>query len=278
MKRIAILMTVFNRRETTLRCLRQVAEQQYDHNNYSIDIYLTNDGCTDGTPEAVAKEFPQVNIIEGDGTLFWNRGMYTAWKAAIAAADYDYYMWLNDDTFIYSSTMARLLESSEQHSNSAIIVGSTSAVGDISKITYGGWVNGKLHTDVSKEQMCQTMNGNIVLVPQKVYAVLGTNDPVYRHALGDIDYGLRAQKAGIEVWTIESVAGECNLHSHPTIWKDPTQPFGKRWKNFFSPIGNNPFEFFKFRCRYYGFVPACVTIVSNFVHFLFPKLWNNKNI
>lgn len=277
MKRIAILMTVFNRRETTLRCLRQVAEQQYDQINYSIEIYLTNDGCTDGTSEAVAKEFPQVNIIEGDGTLFWNRGMYTAWKAAIAVADYDYYLWLNDDTFIYIDTIARLLESSERHSNNAIIVGSTSAVGDSSTITYGGWTNGKLHTDVSAEQKCHTLNGNIVLIPKSVYAVLGTNDPVYRHAVGDTDYGLRAKKAGIEVWTAKGVLGECNLHEHPTVWKDCTQPFRKRWRNFFSPLGNNPFEFFRFRRRNYGLAPALVTFCSNFIHFLFPQFWKSTN-
>ena len=273
MKRIAILITVFNRRETTLRCLRQVTEQQYDQNNYNIDIYLTNDGCTDGTPEAVAKEFSQVNIIEGDGTLFWNRGMYTAWKAAIAAADYDYYLWLNDDTFIYTDTIARLLESSERHSNKCIIVGSTSAVDNSSIITYGGWTNGKLHTDVSVEQKCQTLNGNIVLIPQSVYDVLGTNDPYYRHTLGDTDYGLRALKVGIEVWTAKGILGECNLHEHPTVWKDHTQPFRKRWKNFFSPLGNNPFEFFRFRRKNYGLISALATFCSNFIHFLVPRIW-----
>lgn len=272
MKRIAILMTVFNRRETTLRCLRQVEEQQYDKTIYSIDIYLTNDGCTDGTPESVRRMFPYVNIIEGDGSLFWNRGMLAAWKAAIAVADYDYYFWLNDDTFIYIDTIARLLESSERHANSAIIVGSTSAVGDASKITYGGY-NGGLVTDVSVEQKCITLNGNIVLIPRAVYAVLGTNDPYYRHAIGDTDYGLRAQKAGIEVWTAKGVLGECDLHEHPTVWKDPTQPFLKRWKNFFSPLGNNPFEFFRFRRKNYGLIPAIATFCSNFIHFLFPQIW-----
>ena len=199
--------------------------------------------------------------------------MYAAWEAAIAVADYDYYLWLNDDTFIYNDTIARLLESSERHSNSAIIVGSTSAVGDTSKITYGGWIKGKLQTGVSEEQKCQTINGNIVLIPKSVYVVLGTNDPIYRHAVGDTDYGLRAQKAGIEVWIAKGVLGECDLHKHPTVWKDPTQPFLKRWKNFFSPLGNNPFEFFRFRRRNYGLIAAISTFCSNFLHFLFPRFW-----
>ena len=272
MKRIAILMTVFNRKSTTLRCLQQVETQNYDKNSYSVDVYLTNDGYTDGTPDAVRAEFPKVIIIEGGGSLFWNRGMYVAWTEA-AKGDYDYYLWLNDDTFVFDDTIARLLLSSDKHGDKAIIVGTTSAVGEALKITYGGWINGKLFADVSEERKCHTMNGNIVLIPKNVYAILGTNDKGFRHALGDIDYGLRAQAAGIEVWTAQGVLGECDLHERPTIWMDPTQPFSKRWKNFFSPLGNNPFEFFRFRCRHYGLMPALATICSNFIHFLFPKLW-----
>lgn len=273
MKQIAILMTVYNRRETTLRCLRQIASQQYDKNRYGIDIYLTDDGCTDGTSEAVSKEFPIVHIIKGDGTLFWNRGMCVAWNAAISIADYDYYLWLNDDTFIYKDTIACLLETSERHIDGAIIVGSTSAEGDAQIITYGGWTNGKLHTNLTEEQKCQTLNGNIVLIPKSVYAILGTTDPIYRHSLGDMDYGLRAQKAGVEVWIAKGVLGECNSHKRPVVWQDHTQPFGKRWRNFFSPSGNNPFEFFRFRLRNYGTLAALVTFCSNFIHFLFPRFW-----
>jgi len=270
-------MTVFNRKVTTLRCLQQVETQNYDKNKYSVDIYLTNDGCTDGTPEAVRAEYPYVRIIDGNGTLFWNRGMYAAWVEA-AKREYDYYLWLNDDTFIFDDTIARLLFSSEKHSNNVIIAGSTSAVGDASKITYGGWTDGRLCTDVSKEQPCQTINGNIVLVPKQVYDVLGTNDPVFRHAIGDMDYGYRAMKRGIEIWIAQGILGECDLHERPTIWMDSTQPFSKRWKNFFSPMGNNPFEFFRFRHRHFGFIPACGTFVSNFVHFLFPSLWKKIRV
>ena len=51
MKQIAVLLTVFNRKEKTLLCLKNLYQQTLP-NEYRIDIYLTNDGCTDGTPEA----------------------------------------------------------------------------------------------------------------------------------------------------------------------------------------------------------------------------------
>ena len=81
MKQIAVLLTVFNRKEKTLLCLKNLYQQTLP-NEYRIDIYLTNDGCTDGTPEAVKEQYPQVNIINAQGNLYWNRGMHLAWQTA----------------------------------------------------------------------------------------------------------------------------------------------------------------------------------------------------
>ena len=75
MKTIAALITCFNRKEKTILCLTNLFKQPL-LNNFELDVFLTDDGCTDGTAEAVGKMFPQVHIIKGDGNLFWNRGMY----------------------------------------------------------------------------------------------------------------------------------------------------------------------------------------------------------
>ena len=94
MQTIAVLLTVFNRKDKTLKCLEQLYNQ-LPLREYQVDIYLTNDGCTDGTPEAINQKYPQIHIIQGTGNLFWNRGMYLAWQEA-AKNDYDFYLWLND--------------------------------------------------------------------------------------------------------------------------------------------------------------------------------------
>ncbi len=271
LNRIAVLLTVYNRKESTIKCLRNLQECELPVGT-ELKVYLTNDGCTDGTPEAVRQEFPEVHIIEGDGTLYWNRGMIAAWKEA-AKEEFDYYLWLNDDTYIYKDVIVRLLNSSEKHDNKAVIVGATCAVGNTNEITYGGWRGSGVIKTVNKEEKCDTFNGNIVLVPSSVYELIGTNDPRFRHAAGDTDYGLTANEIGIEVWQAEGLMGECDKHERPAVWMNPSQPFKKRWKNFYSPIGNNPFEYFYFRKKHYGLIPACVTFVSNHVHFLFPWLW-----
>jgi GT2 family glycosyltransferase len=270
-KKISVLLTVHNRKEKTLLCLERLFQQELLQ-GFIVKIYLTDDGCTDGTREAVEEQFPLVTIVEGDGTLFWNRGMYHAWTFAAKECDYDYYLWINDDTFLYGNCIKRLLAESASYEDKSIVVGSTCSTRDKNIITYGGWLKGKLITELSVPQNCDTINGNIVLIPKYVYSILGTNDPKFRHAIGDTDYGLRAKENHINCVTGIGIFGECDLHEHPTVWMDPTQPFRKRWNNFFSPLGNNPFEYFYFRKKHYGLLPASKTFLTMWIHFFFPRL------
>lgn len=46
-KTLAVLITVHNRKEKTLKCL-QLLHAQLPMEGYQVDIYLTDDGCTDG--------------------------------------------------------------------------------------------------------------------------------------------------------------------------------------------------------------------------------------
>ena len=172
--RIAVLITVHNRKDKTLKCLNRIHSQLIP-STISVEVYLTNDGCTDGTAEAIREYFPDTNIIDGDGNLFWNRGMYKAWSAA-EKTDYDYYLWLNDDTILFENAIASLLSTSDMMNNEAIIVGYT-IDSKKEKITYGGRNKYTgLITDVKGITECDTFNGNIVLIPRQVYKLVGKND------------------------------------------------------------------------------------------------------
>ena len=279
MKTLAIIITVYNRKNKTLQCLRNIKEQYIQTgNNIIVDIYLTNDGCTDGTPEAILENYPDVNVIEGDGSLFWNRGMYVAWQEA-AKQNYDFYLWLNDDN-LKIDALERLLLCSISKEEKAIVIGSCCSSMNDKTITYGGYSKeGKLITNVEFEQKCKVFNGNIVLIPRYVFEQIGFNDHHYHHALGDFDYSLKAYNEGIESFVAKGVYGICDLHESLPKWCDPNVPLCERWKAFHKPGGNgsNPFEFFYYKKKNYGIIPACVTFISNYIHVLFPKLWHKKN-
>lgn len=271
--KIAVLLTVFNRREKTLSCLRALIKQDLP-NGYALDVYLTDDGCTDGTPEAVAAEFPDVTIIKGDGSLFWNRGMLAAWTEA-EKTDHDFFLWLNDDTFLSDNCIRFLIEESKTQQDEAIIIGAT-VNSDRTKITYSGWRDRRLIDPRSDCREAVCFNGNIVLIPRWVYDKLGKNDPYFRHALGDFDYGLRASEIGIKNIVCSEICGVCDEHPSLPKWMDPSRPLRERWKALYSVGGNgaNPVEFFYYKRKHHGLVSACLTYISNHLHVLFPKLWN----
>jgi len=64
---IYILIPVHNRKEFTRQCLLSLRKQTYK----KIKIVVIDDGSLDGTGGMLAREFPAVHVIKGDGNLWW---------------------------------------------------------------------------------------------------------------------------------------------------------------------------------------------------------------
>lgn len=277
MKSVAILLTVFNRKEKTLQCLQHLIKQ-LPVDSYETDIYLTDDGCTDGTPEVVREKFPEVNIIRGDGNLYWNRGMHQAWLAASAERNYDFYLWLNDDTNLFPKALSALLEGSSRHDDKAIICGATCSEKK-ETMTYGGRnAKGELTPPNGELHPCEYFNGNIVLIPRSVFQLIGNLDPAYTHALGDFDYGMRAREAGIEIYQAPNFIGTCEQHDTLPKWCDSGYPLKVRLKHFRSPLGGHPREQFRFEKRHYGSLRACFHYLTIHLRVLIPQLWEKDKL
>ena len=86
MYHIALLLTVHNRKDLTLKCLESIYQgiQLCASDTYSFNVYMVDDASVDGTSEEVSKRYPSVNIISGNGELYWCRGMFVAWTTAIS--------------------------------------------------------------------------------------------------------------------------------------------------------------------------------------------------
>ncbi len=272
MKRLAVLMTCHNRREKTVSCLRRLFAQ-HGIDDVEVTVFLVDDGCTDGTGDAVQKEFPAVVIIPGNGELFWNQGMRLAWDTA-SKQDCDYYLWLNDDTFLFDNALAVLLHTirsldGERH----IVVGATSSANDPVQTTYSGRVTrGGLIPPNGRMQPCEEFNGNVVLIPAAVFRELGNLDPFFRHSFGDIEYGMRARKAGIICWVAPQHVGHCEKNTAPSRWTDPAVPLRQRLKHFYSPLGLPPAEMFHLNRTYNGLAVACRVWLTNHLRCIWPSV------
>lgn len=275
--KIAVLITCYNRKVKTLLCLTSLFNNKLN-GDYNFDVFLVDDGSTDGTSDAVIEKFPMVNIIKGSGNLFWNQGMRVAWKHASEKYDYDFYLWLNDDTIIKKNAIDSLINTFVEVNEQVIIVGTTCSTNNINEITYGGRNNKiGLIPPCNKYIECDFFNGNIVLIPKQVYKKNGMNDSSFRHALGDFDYGLRAKKNGIKSYIAPGILGECDEHSLLADWCNPNISFKQRWKAFRTPLGQNPEEFFIYKLRHSGLINAILIYFSNHLRVFFPRLWNKRN-
>lgn len=242
MLKIAVLMTCYNRKDTTLQCLDRLFSQELPV-GISIMVFLVDDGCSDGTGAAVKAAYRDIKVIQGSGNLFWCNGMRMAWEHA-AKEDPDFYLWLNDDVELYPDAVARLFathrevcglkldvcktkddarvdkllntkpETPNCQPPSVIIVGSCCDP-ETGERTYGGQRRPGKHPaklvpvepqDVPVE--CDTFEGNIVLVPRCVFERIGSMRP-FSHAMGDTDYGYRATAVGCSLWIAPGFICSC---------------------------------------------------------------------
>lgn len=271
MKTIAVLLTVHNRRDKTLQCLQHLFLQE-SIADFEIEVFMVDDGCTDGTPEIVLEQYPSVHIIKGNGDLFWNRGMHMAWQTAAKHKDFDYYLWLNDDTLLVPNAIQELLVC--ENGQASVVCGAICSEKDYC-FTYGGHeLSGKNIEPNGEVQPCMIINGNCVLVSKRVYQVIGTLDEIFPHAIGDYDYGLRALKMRFRVVTTRKYIGFCEQNFYLPKWCYADTPLAQRFKVLYSPLGNaHPIYFFIYENRHFGILRAVKHFCSIHLRALIPSIW-----
>lgn len=237
--KIVAVLTCFNRKALTLACLDALAVTaacaQVD-----LEAIVVDDASPDGTAAAVRGRFPWVEVIEGSGALFWNRGMHLGFGRALQR-EADHYLWLNDDTQLVPEALPGLLAQHAALTRSlgapAILVGAT-AEHDTAKVSYGGRVapnrlrpfNYRLVYDERQPVRCEAIEGNCVLISREVAARVGNLDPLFEHAMGDTDYGLRARSLGIPSYVASGIVGHCSQNALRGTYFDATLPLARRWK------------------------------------------------
>ena len=226
MTTIAAILTVFNRREKTLACLRHLfsALSCTEGKALRLSVFLTDDGCTDGTAEAIRAEFPDrdITILQGTGSLFWAGGMRLAWQAAIdSGTPWDYYLLLNDDTLVQDNVFRQLFEADaygfKQKGKHGLASGATCQPADHSRITYGGFnycsrahVKANLAIPTGTPQEIDLSHANILLVHHSVTDDIGIFHKGYIHGSADFDYARTAHRRSYPVMLTSQVCGWCD--------------------------------------------------------------------
>ena len=280
-KQIAVLITCHNRKDKTSACLKSLFEAELPY-GYKLDVYLVDDGSTDGTKELVEKKFKSVNIIKGNGDLYWAGGMRLAWKAAMEKLSYDAYLLINDDVYLEVYFLKNLVKTNEfsQKTKGRAGIYSGATVDDETKaITYGGSKIKTNHIIVKSQrllpkeypQACEMTNANILWVSKEVVDKIGIFDVRFTHGIADYDYSLRATKQNIPIFLAPNICGSCT-NDYGDNWKPSSVPLKDRIAYLKSPKGLAYNEYLYYIRKHFPlFLPY--SFVMLWLKTFFPFFW-----
>ncbi len=205
---VAVIVPVFNQVARTLQFLGHFRRVDYRH----YRMIVADGGSTDGTAEAVARRFPEVTVLRGDGDLWWAGATNLGVRYALERG-FDYVLTVNNDVRVAPAFLARLVRTARAFPRS--IVGSRIHFADAPARVWAvgcrlSWASGTLfhlveHNREAREVLrrgrgpwpVEALTGCGTLVPTSCYREAGPYDaasfPQY-HA--DTEFVLRARRFG----------------------------------------------------------------------------------
>jgi GT2 family glycosyltransferase len=219
----------------------------------------------------IQSKFPKVNIIAGNGNLYWNGGMNLAWTSALKKGDFDFFIWLNDDTFLFENAVLDLFKDYEKVSKPAIITAAIKQP-NTNEFAFGGQNEMGEVKPNGLVQKVTLINGNFVLIPKEIVDKIGILSNDFTHYLGDYDYGLRAIAAGSQCFTTSKYLGECEVTVLP-YWGDEKNSFKKRWELLHSVKGLSIKEYTRFLKKHHGKSKAIKNLVYSYSRVIAPSLF-----
>jgi GT2 family glycosyltransferase len=217
-----IIIPVHNRKDITLACLDNLNACGDLQKYYLIVI---DDGSTDGTADAIREQYPMVEILTGDGNLWWTGAIALGMQYAYERGA-EFFIWLNDDCQLSKGTIDNLVSFASEHPGA--IVGCQGVESENSDaIAFGGkfktWKGYRfIHPPANTVTPCDLLSGNLVCIPRAAIERIGYPDPKYTpHYGGDSLYLILARKAGFQLCVdtrnvVYSVPGESKLY--PKQW------------------------------------------------------------
>lgn len=203
--RIEVVIPVYNRREITLQCLKSLS--RIDKTDLEVHIIIVDDGSPDKTGEAIEREFPEVQVIYGDGTLHYAAGTNRGISAALQRNP-DFIVTMNDDAVFHEQFLQQLVKTAVKNPRSVVgglllLWNEPHKVFQVDfkwKTFDGGWIADENLTAFNIPQASfevEGLAGNCIIYPVEAIKECGLMDEQkFPHGWGDIQYVMRMQKKG----------------------------------------------------------------------------------
>lgn len=261
--RVEIVTPVHNRRQETLQCLRSIA--RVDQMGLELHVIVVDDGSTDGTSDAVRAEFPEVEIVQGDGNLWYTAGTNRGIEAALKH-DPDYVLAINNDSIFDRACIRNMVLCAEKHPRSVIgavllnwetphQVFQVSPRWELLRGGYRHWFRQTVWTLPDRPWQVEVIVGNCVLYPAAAIREAGLMDEKRLFQYGDAEYTPRMRRLGWRLLIEPKARVFCKPNDPASgfrrlpltskiakLLKDPASPYSLK-RRVYTSLGGAPNRF-----------------------------------
>lgn len=237
---LSIVIPVYNRIQYTRECLESLERQTVRPDK----VIIVDDGSNDGTEEVLREWYPYVDVLRGDGNLFWTAAINMGIRHALLIGS-DHVMTLNNDTIASETFVEKMMEGSRREPNA--LIGALDVDSSSKKPYYGGeilnwtWSTSKYLLDHLRKDEQKGLHETSLfparglLIPKVVFDTIGLFDQErLPHYMADYDFTLTAARNGFKIF--------CNydavLYTYPEEGGDHKIRKQKTWANYIKHLFN----------------------------------------
>ena len=261
--KLSVIVPVYNEENTVRQLLKSVEAVQLQ-DGVEKEIIVIDDGSSDGTSQAIRDRFPNVYVLQGDGSLWWagatNLGIRHALQRSALAP---YILMLNDDVEFDSTYLAQMQRGAVTHPG--CLIGTLAVYSeDPNRVFWCGQAASRRQCRygyVRRDRLsgcvpAKTLPGRGMLVPTEVFHRIGLLDEkTFPQYAADFDFSLRARKAGYPLLCCcdtvlaarASQTGPGSLHRRDRIGIFLRSFWNIRSPNYFPTL-------WRFGMKHYGFL------------------------
>ena len=224
--KIAVIILTLNQRDKTVTCLQSFRSVK----SPAFQIFLWDNGSTDGTTEYVQEHFPEVLVHLHPTNLGVASGRNAAAQLAIDKLNPTHLLSIDNDTVVTPDFLDNLLAPFEYDTNLALTSPKIRLLQDDQRLDSAGgakvqfWLSGTRKIGYGEIDQGQydtpsrvIATGCCMLILTSVFQEIGGFDSSFDpYGPEDLDFSLRILKEGLEILYVPD----------SLIFHDPTQTFG----------------------------------------------------
>ena len=209
---IAIIIVNWNLKEKTADCLRSLQQIQTPH-----QVIVVDNGSSDNSPKYLMQRFPYAVFLILPENVGFGVACNMAIRQALSDSCCEYIFLLNNDAIIHTHTLENLLHIAHQQPGVGILGPKIYHGQQNNVLWYAGARcrravlaaadTGRGEIDVGQFDTRQDVDfifGAAMLIRRSVFDEIGFFDPQFFLYLEDMDFCLRAQKAGFRLLFVPS--------------------------------------------------------------------------